>query len=71
MVVSGDLSSTQGSFAFQLRVDNGSIWNRFGVDLGAWEGLGRVLGGSWGVLARGVLNFNCGPSGSLLDVGVA
>ena len=26
----------------------GSIWNRFGIDLGFWEGLGRVLG-SFGV----------------------
>ena len=47
MVVSGDLSSISEAFAFQFRVDNGSIWNRFGVDLGSWEGLGRVLGGSW------------------------
>ena len=29
-------------------VDLGSIWNRFGVDLGSWEGLGRVLG-SFGI----------------------
>ena len=52
MVVSGDLSSISGSFCISTSrrqwVDLGSIWNRFGVDLGSWEGLGRVLG-SFGV----------------------
>ena len=52
MEVSGDLSSTPGSFCIPTSrrqwVDLGSIWNRFGVDLGSWEGLGRVLG-SFGV----------------------
>ena len=52
MVVSGDLSSISGSFCIPTSrrqwVDSGSIWNRFGVDLGSWEGLGRVLG-SFGV----------------------
>ena len=48
MVVSGDLSSISGSFCISTSrrqwVDLGSIWNRFGVVLGSWEGLGRVLG---------------------------
>ena len=52
MVVSGDLSSISGSFCISTSrrqcLDLGSIWNRFGVDLGSWEGLGRVLG-SFGV----------------------